>query len=95
MIKELFTRKSDELYYRQQGIERFIDAQKADYKLALAEIERGRKQSHWIWYIFPQLVGLGRSCYSTLYGIRGLEEAEEYLQNEVLGVGCARLRMRC
>lgn len=85
MIKELFARKSDELYYRQQGIERFIDAQKTDYKLALAEIERGRKQSHWIWYIFPQLVGLGRSCYSTLYGIRGREEAEEYLQNEVLG----------
>ncbi len=83
--KRLFTRKSDELYYRQQGIERFIDAQKTDYKLALAEIERGRKQSHWIWYIFPQLVGLGRSCYSTLYGIRGREEAEEYLQNEVLG----------
>ena len=85
MIKELFTRKSDELYYRQQGIERFIDAQKTDYKLALAEIERGRKQSHWIWYIFPQLVGLVRSCYSTLYGIRSREEAEEYLQNEVLG----------
>lgn len=85
MIKELFTRKSDELYYRQQGIERFIDAQKTDYKIALAEIERGRKQSHWIWYIFPQLVGLGRSCYSTLYGIRGREEAEAYLQNEVLG----------
>ena len=82
---KLFTRKSDELYYRQQGIERFIDAQKTDYKLALAEIERGRKQSHWIWYIYPQLVGLGRSCYSTLYGIRGREEAEEYLQNEVLG----------
>lgn len=83
--KRLFTRKFDELYYRQQGIERFIDAQKTDYELALAEIERGRKQSHWIWYIFPQLVGLGRSCYSTLYGIRGREEAEEYLQNEVLG----------
>lgn len=82
---KLFTRKSDELYYRQQGIERFIDAQKTDYKIALAEIERGRKQSHWIWYIFPQLVGLGRSCYSTLYGIRDRQEAEEYLQNEVLG----------
>ena len=81
---KLFTRKSDELYYRQQGIERFIDAQKTDYKIALAEIERGRKQSHWIWYIFPQLVGLGRSCYSTLYGIRSRGEAEEYLQNEVL-----------
>ena len=51
----------------------------------MAEIERGRKRSHWIWYIFPQLVGLGRSCYSTLYGIRDREEAEEYLQNEVLG----------
>ena len=63
MIKELFTRKSDELYYRQQGIERFIEAQKTDYKIALAEIERGRKQSHWIWYIFPQLVGLGRSWF--------------------------------
>ena len=84
MIKELFTRKSDELYYRQQGIERFIDAQKTDYKIALAEIERGRKQSHWIWYIFPQVAGLGMSSTSQFYAISGLDEARAYLSEPTL-----------
>ena len=50
---ELF-RRSDELVYRQQGLERFIEAQKKDYKTALEEVRSGQKQTHWIWYIFPQ-----------------------------------------
>ena len=81
---ELF-RRNDEPIYRQQGIERFIEAQKRDYTTALSEVRAGRKESHWIWYIFPQILGLGSSCYANLYGIRNKEEAEEYLNHKVLG----------
>ena len=80
-----FFRRNDELIFRQQGIERFVDAQKRDYTTALSEVRAGRKESHWIWYIFPQVLGLGRSCYANLYGIRNREEAEEYISHKVLG----------
>lgn len=83
-VMELF-RRSDELVYRQQGLERFIEAQKKDYKTALEEVRSGQKQTHWIWYIFPQLYGLGHSCYANLYGIRDWKEAEEYLNHKILG----------
>ena len=63
---------------------KFLDAQEEDYKIALAEIKRGRKTSHWIWYIFPQLKALGRSGRAQFYGIENLDEAKEYLQNEIL-----------
>ena len=78
-------RRNDEPIYRQQGIERFIEAQKRDYTTALSEVRAGRKESHWIWYIFPQIIGLGSSCYANLYGIRNREEAEEYLHHKLLG----------
>lgn len=78
-------RRNDELIYRQQGIERFVDAQKRDYTTALSEIRAGHKESHWIWYIFPQIMGLGHSCYANLYGIRNRKEAEEYITHKVLG----------
>lgn len=55
------------------------------YETALSEISAGRKVSHWMWYIFPQLSGLGRSCFSNYYGISGIEEARAYLAHEVLG----------
>lgn len=84
-FKGLFNRRRDELVYRQSGLERFIEAQKRDWPTALTEIKTGRKQTHWIWYIFPQLVGLGGSCYSKLYGIRDLKEAEAYLNHPILG----------
>lgn len=84
-VKRLFNRREDELVYSQSGLERFIKAQERDWPTALTEIKTGRKQTHWIWYIFPQLVGLGRSCYSNLYGIRGLNEAEAYLKHPILG----------
>ena len=64
---------------------RFIEAQKRDYKVALQEVKNGKKETHWIWYIFPQMRGLGYSCYANLYGIKNKEEAEEYLNHEVLG----------
>ena len=84
-FKRLFNRREDELVYSQSGLERFIKAQERDRPTALTEIKTGRKQTHWIWYIFPQLVGLGGSCYSNLYGIRGLNEAEAYLKQPILG----------
>lgn len=77
--------KKNELIYGQQGLERFIEAQKRDYQLALEEVRAGKKQSHWIWYIFPQMYGLGHSCYANLYGIRDKKEAEEYLNHKILG----------
>lgn len=64
---------------------KFISAQKEDYETALKEIQRGRKSSHWIWYIFPQLKGLARSRMSDYYGIHDLTEAEEFLNDPYLG----------
>lgn len=78
-------RRNEELVYRQEGLERFVKAQKRDYQLALAEVRVGKKQSHWIWYIFPQMYGLGHSCYANLYGIRDKKEAKEYLKHKILG----------
>lgn len=78
-------RRNEVLVYRQQGLERFVEAQKHDYQLALEEVQAGKKQSHWIWYIFPQMYGLGHSCYADLYGIRDKKEAEEYLKHKILG----------
>jgi uncharacterized protein (DUF1810 family) len=67
------------------GLQRFVDAQHAVYATALAELRAGRKRTHWMWFIFPQLVGLGRSATSGYYGIASLEEAREYLAHPVLG----------
>ena len=64
---------------------RFERSQEADYPRALAELRAGAKRSHWIWYVFPQLRGLGASPASFLYGLRGLAEARAYLAHEVLG----------
>lgn len=64
---------------------RFIDAQEGIYERAVAEIESGRKRSHWMWFIFPQAYGLGSSEKSKLYGIRGLDEARAYLAHPMLG----------
>src|SRR3954454_23429685 len=64
---------------------RFVDAQAADYDRALAEITRGRKQSHWMWYVFPQIDGLGMSPTSRRFAIRNLAEAKAYLAHPVLG----------
>lgn len=66
------------------GIERFLKAQENSYSSALAEIKNGRKESHWMWYIFPQIKGLGRTGNSQYYGIRDIEEAKEYLGNPIL-----------
>lgn len=66
-------------------LDRFIKAQENTYLVALNEIKNGRKQSHWMWYIFPQIKGLGMSETSRYYGIDDEEEAKAYLDNEILG----------
>lgn len=73
-------------------LSRFLDAQAPVYANALAEIRAGRKQSHWMWFIFPQYAGLGISATSAHYAIRSVAEAEAYLRHPVLGarlVECA------
>ena len=67
------------------NLERFVAAQRYDYDVALCEIRNGRKCSHWIWYIFPQIKGLGRSGNSEYYGLDGLSEAKAYLAHPILG----------
>lgn len=69
----------------ENDLTRFASAQDANYPTALAEIQAGRKSSHWIWYIFPQMRGLGRSMASRFYGIADRAEAEAYLHHEVYG----------
>jgi uncharacterized protein (DUF1810 family) len=68
-----------------QDLERFTEAQETDYKIALSEIKNGRKQSHWMWYIFPQIQGLGFSETSRYYAIKDLLEAAAFLQHPLLG----------
>jgi uncharacterized protein (DUF1810 family) len=67
------------------NLERFIKAQEQDYPIALSEIKNGRKESHWMWYIFPQALGLGYTSTSIQYGIKDLDEAKAYLDNNILG----------
>ena len=69
----------------QFDLQRFVDAQAGVYERALAEITAGRKQSHWMWFIFPQFTGLGSSAMSQRYAIKSREEARAYLDHEVLG----------
>lgn len=66
-------------------LNRFIQAQANSYDKALAELKNGHKQSHWMWYIFPQLDGLGHSSTAKYYAIKSLAEAEQYLNHPILG----------
>ena len=68
------------------NLERFLEAQETDYSVALREIQGGKKSGHWIWFIFPQIKGLGHSYNSEFYGISGTEEAKAYLNHPVLGL---------
>ncbi len=70
-------------------LERFTSAQQSVFERALAELIAGRKQGHWIWFIFPQMAGLGRSADASYFGIRSLDEARAYLLHPLLG---SRLR---
>lgn len=66
-------------------LSRFVRAQEGEYERALSELRGGRKRSHWMWYVFPQLEGLGSSAISRRYAIRSVEEARAYLADPVLG----------
>jgi uncharacterized protein (DUF1810 family) len=67
------------------SLNRFLDAQQKDYSIALSEIKNGRKRSHWMWYIFPQIYGLGFSETSKFYAIKNLNEADNFLKHPELG----------
>lgn len=71
---------------------RFVEAQEGSYRSALQELQEGRKRSHWMWFVFPQLRHLGHSYNAKFYGISGTEEASEYLKDPILG---QRLREVC
>ena len=66
-------------------LQRFVVAQSGIYEQALAELRAGRKESHWMWFVFPQLAGLGRSPTSERFAVRSLAEADAYLRHPVLG----------
>jgi uncharacterized protein (DUF1810 family) len=70
-------------------LDRFVRAQEGVHEVALAELRRGRKSSHWMWFVFPQLAGLGRSATAERYAVTGPDEARAYLAHPVLG---SRLR---
>ena len=71
------------------GLGRFVEAQEPVFEAALAELKAGRKRTHWMWFVFPQLADLGSSPTARFFGISGLDEAKAYLAHPVLG---ARLR---
>ncbi len=73
----------------ERELNRFLKAQEKDFEQALSEIKSGRKRSHWMWYIFPQIQGLGFSETAKYYSIQDLDEARDFLQHKVLG---SRLR---
>jgi uncharacterized protein (DUF1810 family) len=76
------------------NLQRFIDAQQSVFDSVIAELKHGRKRGHWIWFIFPQLKGLGHSANSEFFGIACLQEAAAYLQHPVLGprlIECTQL----
>jgi uncharacterized protein (DUF1810 family) len=76
------------------NLNRFIRAQESVYENVLWELQNGRKQTHWMWFIFPQIEGLGYSPMSKLYSIKNIMEAREYLQHPILGarlLDCARI----
>jgi len=80
------------------NLDRFVEAQSPIYAAVVDELRLGRKRSHWMWFIFPQLQGLGVSDTAQRYGIKSLEEAHEYLSHPVLGpriVECTRLVNDC
>ena len=70
---------------KEYDLSRFITSQRTDYPTALAEIKSGKKTTHWIWYIFPQIKGLGQSYNSVYYAIQSLEEARQFLAHAYLG----------
>jgi uncharacterized protein (DUF1810 family) len=76
---------------KQYDLDRFLEAQRETYAHALREIGEGRKKTHWMWFIFPQLRGLGFTDHNIFYGIENLEEASLYLDHPILGKRLAEI----
>ena len=87
LLKPYMTETSD-----RYNLKRFLEAQELMYPMTLLELQRGRKRSHWMWYIFPQIKGLGLSQASQFFAISGADEASAYLADPVLD---GRLRAVC
>jgi uncharacterized protein (DUF1810 family) len=85
------TTRIDEADVPDVDLQRFIDAQRDSFERALDEIETGRKTSHWMWFVFPQVSGLGLSATSRRYAIGGVEEAKAFLTHAVLGARYRRI----
>ena len=75
-------------------LERFVTAQEGVYESALAQLRAGRKTGHWMWFVFPQIAGLGMSAMSQRYAIASAAEARAYLDHPVLGAAAGRVRAR-
>ena len=71
--------------YLNDKLNRFIQAQENTYHIALNEIKEGKKQSHWMWFIFPQVHGLGKSLISQKYSIKNYDEAKDFINHDILG----------
>lgn len=69
----------------QNYLSRFLEAQQSTYETALSEIQQGKKQSHWMWFIFPQIIGLGFTDYNIFYAIKNMDEAQAYYNHPILG----------
>lgn len=91
MLRKIQTKRAKnflfQIIYRikMNDLQRFLDAQESDYQTALSEIKNGRKRSHWMWYVFPQIAGLGFSSTSKFYAIKDKAEAKEFLAHPTLG----------
>jgi uncharacterized protein (DUF1810 family) len=81
----MFTKPDPKAHADPFNLGRFVEAQSKDYSRALAELRAGKKHTHWIWYVLPQLRGLGSSSMATFYGIGSAREAEAYLAHPILG----------
>src|SRR5580765_4438135 len=93
MVTASDSRGTDDSYH----LSRFLRAQEDDYERALSEIKNGRKCTHWMWYIFPQIDGLAFSSTSKYYSIKSIEEARAYIDHPVLGprlLECAEAAVR-
>ena len=73
------------------SLERYKEAQQQFYEIALSEIRSGRKRTHWMWYIFPQIAGLGQTETSKYYAIKDLREATDFLMDDGLGVNLTNI----
>ncbi|RED22195.1 uncharacterized protein (DUF1810 family) [Flavobacterium cutihirudinis] len=85
LLLQPFSKYNTIMAYSNNDLSRFLDAQNKLYLTALSEISKGKKETHWMWFIFPQIKGLGKSDTANLYAITDLQEATDYLEHPILG----------